>query len=275
MKGSEFVQYFGPKGLPAWEAAAFDLVREGSSVVNWPMVPVHLESPGHTAVVNVAADVFAVGEPGDFVRLPLTPNIAQRIANLSGYLLPTPKLACEIARQADVKLTPQPQQNKGGVLGEYLKHDQTIELQRAGRTGLVTGHKKDVIISNLAKAGKVLIYGWFWPPGVTPPAGFSNPIQARSNVHGDFYVDYSHGIRFVAPYMSVDGQERLTEEVLRDPELSKLLSDEGPLRVIRYPAPNDPKGLTVAEYKALASAKSTASFADVGLAVLTSKGARL
>jgi hypothetical protein len=41
MKGSEFVQQFGGKGPAAWEAAAFELAREGSAV-DWPMVPITL-----------------------------------------------------------------------------------------------------------------------------------------------------------------------------------------------------------------------------------------
>src|SRR5665213_285052 len=75
---------------------------------------------------------------------------------------------------------------------------------------------------------------------MTPPKTFSQPIQARSNVHLDSWVDYSHGIRLISPVMVVDGQEMQTEAVLRDPELSKLLSDEGPVRMIRYPSGNDP-----------------------------------
>ena len=44
----------------------------------------------------------------------------------------------------------------------------------------------------------------------------------------------SHGVRLVAGTMIVDGREMSVQEVLADPELSKLLSDEGAIRQPRY-----------------------------------------
>jgi len=283
VKASEFVQTYKGKGIAAWEAAAVELARQGS-LIAWPMVNLTLTSTSkdgtpHTATIAVSSDYLAVGEPGDYLRLPLTPSAAQTIANLSGMLLPTPKIAYEIWRQAQTQLNPRPQDNKGASLADYAKHNSAIDaaLASSPNPGLVTGHKKDVVVSNLYKPGKVLIYGWFWPNGVTPPKGFSQPIQGRSNVHGDFYVDYSHGIRLVSPVMTVDGEERQTEAVLRDPELSKLLSDEGPVRTVRYPASNDPAPYRPAskeEYRVLNDVypvPSTTSLADIGLGVLASR----
>lgn len=276
MKGSEFVNTFKGKGLYAWEAAAVELAKDGF-LIPWSMVPVTLTSEGHTATVNVASDYLAIGEPDDYIRLPLRPSTAQTIANLTGMLLPTPKLVHEIQKQANVQLTPKPQDNHGADLADYAKHNLAVWTQLGGTQplkGLVSGHKKDIVISNIFKPGKVLIYGWFWPNGIAPPAGFSQPIQARSNVHGDFYVDYSHGIRLVSPVMTVDGVEMQTEAVLRDPILSKLLSDEGPVRTVRYPASNDPapyRPASRAEYAILNDVypvSSTASLADRGLEAL-------
>ena len=48
---------------------------------------------------------------------------------------------------------------------------------------------------------------------------------------------YSHGMRLVAGTMTVDGTERQVSDVLRDPVLSRLLSDEGVIRSPRYPVP--------------------------------------
>ena len=283
MKASEFVQTYKGKGIAAWEAAAVELARQGG-VIAWPMVNLTLTSTSkdgtpHTATIAVSSDYLAVGEPGDYLRLPLTPSAAQTIANLSGMLLPTPKIAYEIWRQAQTQLNPRPQDNKGASLADYAKHNSAIDaaLASSPNPGLVTGHKKDVVVSNLYKPGKVLIYGWFWPKDTLPPKGFSQPIQGRSNVHGDFYVDYSHGIRFISPVMTVDGEERQTEAVLRDPELSKLLSDEGPVRTLRYPASNDPAPYRPAskeEYRVLNDVypvPSTTSLADIGLGVLASR----
>jgi hypothetical protein len=55
-----------------------------------------------------------------------------------------------------------------------------------------------------------------------------------SIVHVDWYVDYSHGIRPVGRMMRVDGREMSYEDLLRDPRLSALVSDEGVIERSRY-----------------------------------------
>ena len=49
--------------------------------------------------------------------------------------------------------------------------------------------------------------------------------------HADYYVDYSHGIRLIQREVIVDGKPRDIGEVLKDKDLSALLSDEGPIDV--------------------------------------------
>jgi hypothetical protein len=92
MKGSEFAASFGKQSAAAWEAAAFELERSGQNLKP-VFVPVPLaHKDGRTAIIDVSSDYFSVGDSNDFVRLPLTPNMAQKIANLTGCLLPTPRL---------------------------------------------------------------------------------------------------------------------------------------------------------------------------------------
>ena len=59
------------------------------------------------------------------------------------------------------------------------------------------------------------------------------PIQPLSTVHGACYADYSHGIRLVSETVVVDGKTRSVYDVLLDPVLSKVLSDEGPIPHLR------------------------------------------
>ena len=95
---------------------------------------------------------------------------------------------------------------------------------------LTAGHKKDIVITNRLtwKPKKVAIYGWHYPGG--------GVVQDLCTVHGDFYADYSHGVRLVHGTMIADGETREVAEVLTDPILSVLLSDEGPLHVVGYPS---------------------------------------
>jgi hypothetical protein len=61
------------------------------------------------------------------------------------------------------------------------------------------------------------------------------PIQPLSWIHESSYADYSHGARLVSGTVEIDGKELALAEVLRDPTLAPLLSDEGALRSTRYP----------------------------------------
>jgi hypothetical protein len=172
---------------------------------------------------EVMADYLAIGSDADFVRMPMTPQSATIIATAFGCTLPTRKMVNDIYAQAQVKLEPKPLTKDRELIETFVQHNDIIERQRAGKPlgQLVAGQKKDVVITNRLKEKphKVAIYGWHQLDG--------KPIQPLYLGHADYYVDYSHGIRLVKQTMTVDGKPRKVADVLRDPEMSKLLSDEG------------------------------------------------
>jgi hypothetical protein len=51
-------------------------------------------------------------------------------------------------------------------------------------------------------------------------------------VHRAGYADYSHGIRLVSQKAIVDGKVRSVYDILRDPLLARVLSDEGAIRSV-------------------------------------------
>jgi hypothetical protein len=179
----------------------------------------------HRAVVRVMPDVLAIGRDADFVRMPMTPLTAQAYCDAAGFALPTRKLVEETWRQARRKLWPQPLVEERESPRTFLRHHQIIEEQLRGtpRGALVAGHKKDLVVSNRLREQprRVAIFGWFKPTG--------EPIQPLSIVHGESYVDYSHGARPLLRRIEVDGAQRDYYELLRDPLLHVLLSDEGPI----------------------------------------------
>jgi len=185
------------------------------------------------AEIRVSPDYFAVGSDNDFVRVPLTPMAAQRIADRFGWSLPTRKIVDDVYREAQVKLEPQPMTENREAVETFVEHNDIIEAQRREQPLglLIAGIKKDVVISNRLneKPQRVAIYGWHQPGG--------KPIQPLTTVHRETYVDYSHGIRFVEGVVRVDGRAMQLDEVLRDEKLSPLLSDEGPITPTRYEAP--------------------------------------
>ena len=60
------------------------------------------------ALYYVAPDYLGIGTDDDWVRVPLTPNAAQKIADSLLCLLPTRKMVDDIYVQAKVKLEPVP-----------------------------------------------------------------------------------------------------------------------------------------------------------------------
>ena len=260
MTGQEFIAAFSKKGYAAWEAAALELARQGK-LTPWPWVDVTLSNGEDRAVVKVSSDVLAVGPLEDFVRLPLTPVTAQNILNLSGALMTTPWLEHQIWRAAPVKLQPisaaaMKQTNLGANLAQYVEHSRRIDEQLRALNikpgALVSGTKKGIVVSNIwsplgdvagNRRGKVNIAGWYRPPPAPDVfddhkalgADDRQPIQPNSDAHGDFYVDYSHGVRAVAPFALVNGQPMATVDLYTHPTLSKLVSHNGPIKLPRYP----------------------------------------
>lgn len=178
------------------------------------------------ATYFVTRDYLGIGTDYDFVRIPMSPLIAQPIADDFDCILPTRKMVNDIYFAATVKLAPSPISPTTTDIMRMTtmyRHHETVEAQRAGQPlyALIGGIKKDVVITPLlaANPGKVAIYGWHQLNGT--------PIQPLYLGHVDFYADYSHGIRLVSKQMIVNGAPMSTTAVLADPQLNVLLSDEG------------------------------------------------
>lgn len=206
----------------------------------WHLKPIKLQMKRrgkvvHTGTVWVTPDYLALGSDTDFVRMPMTPMTAQAIADRFGFVLPTKKLVDLIYEQAELKLKPTPLRPGPLMITNsfYEMHQKTIEknVGPKNRDKLLAGHKKDVVVSNILtrRPHRVAIYGWHTRKG--------KPIQPLSTFHIDSYADYSHGIRLVLEEMEVDGKKRSVVDVMRDPELSKLISDEGVLAITRVAEP--------------------------------------
>ncbi|NRA67310.1 MAG: hypothetical protein HRU19_22695 [Pseudobacteriovorax sp.] len=184
------------------------------------------------AVVWVMPDYLSIGSDKDFVRMPMNPVTAQWIADHFGCVLPTVKLVDQIYAQADLKLTPIPFKPSSRMVTthEFQRHHLTIQRQLGSwsKKNLVAGHKKDIVITNRLsrKRGKVAIYGWHRPNG--------KAIQPLSTIHGNYYADYSHGLRLVAGMMLVNNVFLPVAEVLQDPNLAPIISYEGALKSTRY-----------------------------------------
>lgn len=182
-------------------------------------------------------DYLAIGSDSDYFLMPMTPMLAQKVADQLGGLLPTRKMVNLIWDSARLKISPQPiPPSSEMVTAAVFKqhHNMVSKARKEFITGfplgqLVAGHKKDVIVSEclVSKPEKVVIYGWHYPTG--------EAIQPLYSGHINWYVDYSHGIRLIHNTCLVNGVSRQISEILSDPVLYQLLSDEaGPLETTRY-----------------------------------------
>jgi len=179
----------------------------------------------HTASYDVMPDCLAIGSDTNFVRMPMTPMTAQRIADAFGCALPTRKIVDDVYEAASVHLEPIPLTEDRESVATFAKHHELIEQQRKGKElgALVAGIKKDVVVTNrlAEKPNRVAIYGWHKLVGT--------PIQPLTIVHRDTYVDYSHGVRLMKRTVIVDGKPRDVRHVLHAADACGLLSDEGPV----------------------------------------------
>lgn len=243
--GAEIARELRGLELEAREERIFAEVSAGN-VPGWlrALRPVEVAGDvgGRRASVTfwVTPDYLSVGSDVDAFPVPLSPGTAQRIADLVGAALPTPRMVDAIWAAADVRLEPQPIPPSPAMttVEVFEEHAALVRAQRAGRGGdpglLVAGHKKDVVVAAvLAEApGKVAIYGWHRPDGT--------PIQPLYAGHTERWVDYSHGVRLVLGTVRVDGVERPLRDVLADPRLAPLLSSEGAIPDPRYPTKTPP-----------------------------------
>jgi hypothetical protein len=185
-----------------------------------------------TATIDVMPDYLAVGSDADFIRMPMTPQTAQQIADLFGCTLPTRKLVDAVDAQAEVKLAPHPMTEAREAVATFAEHNRIIERQRAGNPlGLLaTGIKKDIVLTPriFDKPNRLAIYGWRQLDG--------KPIQPLTIVHWNQYVDYSHGVRIVRNEIDVNGETFHITKLMSDPNRCDLVSDEGPMQPPRYPA---------------------------------------
>jgi len=239
MTGSEFAKYIFKMDDTQREQAILDQFIEG----NVPdflrkLKPVSLtqryeDGKSFIATIFAMPDYLAIGSNRDFIRMPMNLYTAIHIADKFGFTLPTRKIVDAISSQSAFHLTPEPMHPSPQMRSTayYLAHNQKIKEQmkdlRALLGELISGHKKDVVISSrlVQKRGKIAIYGWHRPSG--------DPIQPLSTIHSAAYADYSHGIRLISRMALLNGEPCPVFEILEDPVLANVLSDEGSIRGVQ------------------------------------------
>lgn len=183
-------------------------------------------------------DYLSIGIDSNFFYIPTTPMLAEQIADLTGSLLPTKTMVDEIYTNAKIKLEPQPiaPSKEMITVPVFIAHNQMVLNQleafkeRHLQSELTAGNKKDIIISNKIygqPTPRVVIYGWHKLDG--------KAIQPVYNKHTNTWADYSHGVRLISNIGYLNGKRIKLTDLLKDPVLHELLSDEGVIPTAKYP----------------------------------------
>lgn len=197
-----------------------------------------INTKNYKLIIYTTTDYLSIGTDTDYFYMPTTPMLAQRIANLTHTLLPTKSMVDEIYRQAITKLEPQPIPPTKAMttVSVFRTHHEIVlkQLQALGSNykqgNLTAGNKKDIIISNKIygqTTPRVVIYGWHKLDG--------KAIQPVYNKHTNTWADYSHGVRLVSNIGYLNGKKIKLVDLLKDPNLHELLSDEGMIAEAKYP----------------------------------------
>ncbi len=239
LSGSEVVNLIWSMSREEREEQIFSQVVTGNvpefmRQLNTVNATVNAGGTDHTVKYFVIPEYLAVGSDADYFLCPMTPLLAQRIANNLNCTLPTKKMVDQIYTTATLKLRPQPipPTDSMTTVPVFAQHNDSVKsirfpvIPQYPLGSLVGGTKKDVIISNRIYQNlnpntpkPVVIYGWHQLNGT--------PIQPVYNGHAETYADYSHGIRLVLDSVIVDNNPTTFSQLLADPVLCTLVSDEG------------------------------------------------
>ena len=184
----------------------------------------------HKVEMWVLPDYLAVGNDKDFVRMPMGPLGAQRVADALYCSLPTTFLVDRIDEVAEGRIEifpfrPVEDRNMKPLCFEDSNNAINALMRAKGLHygQFVSGLKKDVVLTTRLEnepgfQRHVAIYGWHHPDG--------HPQQPLFIRHGNFYSDYSHGIRLIYRTIKIDGKEYDLRAVLEDPEMFRIVSSE-------------------------------------------------
>ncbi|RZL66563.1 MAG: hypothetical protein EOO93_05610 [Pedobacter sp.] len=245
LSGSQFAKSISDTSLSLLEREAliFKEVKKGNlpqflrelSLIKIEKV---IDGIAYKLEVYVTSDYLAIGNNLDYFYVPTTPMLAQRIADLTKTMLPTKLMVDEIYKQATIKLAPNPIPPTTAMttVPIFIAHNDMVLKQlrdfeqQHSQSALTAGNKKDIIISNKIygeATPRVVIYGWHKLDG--------KAIQPVYNKHTNIWADYSHGVRLISQEATLNGKKIKLADLLKDPILNQLVSDEGIIEISKYP----------------------------------------
>lgn len=230
------------------EQAILDHVSGGNCTFTWTTITSDVD--GHHAEFQVFNDALMI----EGVRINVSAETEQKLADYLNCSLLTPHLADLIWIQADCRLPPFP---RGNIVGmgttqAMIDHSAKIDAALAKLTAqptLISTVGKHWTVSNglVAHPQRAENYGWHsagpmtgipMENAVTADPRTGHPlqlIQGRGWAHDMHHTDYSQVCVLVARACVVDGAQMDLWSLLQDPTLAPLANHDGVLKVLRQP----------------------------------------
>lgn len=226
---------------PEREQMIEQIVRE-RHIRPFAWMPVDCSRDGIQCTVFVSDDALQLLDPatGQTLRFTVRHDTGERIAKGLGAYLPTSRIEDLSWQQANTRLSPHPQGASPDMSTTHvmIRHNAAVEKERAGRGGLVRTVGKIWALTNklVGHPERGSNFGWHTKSGPNRSPGGAPIIEPLDLAHGIAHTDYSQILQIVAPTAVVDGKKIPLPALLRHPTLSKTVSDEGPLQIVRHPA---------------------------------------
>lgn len=259
-----------------------DAIKDGKAHIDWGHVT--SEHNGHKLRIAVMADAIRfdnvppmnwhreprparAGERASYdgVRLPVTANEMQQVADLLGSLMLTPKVLDLIWQQAKRKFDPVINVN-GQIVAMSDIHvvHEAIEKKIAAAGGdpgsLVASVGKFWVLSNrLVTTPKFGVqtacnYGWHSSGGQYPAVTKGLKVwQAEGTQHNDLHMDPSQVIRLMYQWAwllrsgSSTWEQVNLKDIAADADLCGLINHDGILKVVRQPSVPEPQPVRQAD----------------------------
>jgi hypothetical protein len=251
VKGSDFVLDLPARGTSQErDDRIVDAIEQGMHApLNW--TPLQVRARERDATIFVMPDAVMVGEPGDYVRLSMNAETAQRVAWALSGSLPTTRICDLVWDAARYHIKPQVQGPPDYDYSHMDSPERMLDYHRAIDSALANAHgdgswnpggivgnvgKHWVLTNKLLGSNRVRNYGWYVERGWHVSASGRRMIQTLGGAHNGRHVDYSQQVQLVKNEIMIDGQMRDFAEVARDPELCWLISSEGVLNALSIPS---------------------------------------
>lgn len=237
---------------PEREQFVLEEIKKRKPIDKSKLVPVTVEGPGGTKITyKVLPDFITI----DGIRVPMSGQTAQKVADHFGMMLPTAKQTEQIWQAANVRMRPPPLSAGGRIGNKYYSGEEVVrskisdpdaavaysemieeELRRRREKGeagpLVAGHMKNIIMPE-SDEDKLGLYGWFGEEG--EPLEPSKITGHDTSVH----TEYGAGARPIASDVTItlpNGKQVTApmNQLLAHPEFSKYISNRPGVRKYRY-----------------------------------------